>query len=208
MGFPSYFLIVSDFIREAREKGIAVGPGRGSAAGSIVSWALRITEIDPLRFDLLFERFLNPERISMPDIDIDFCQARRSEVIDYVTRKYGRESVAQIVTFSQLKPKLAVRDVARVLSLPVSLGDRIAKLVPDGPDVNFERAFRDSPGLKEAMASDESDRARREDRRAPGGALPPRRHARRRRRDRAAARSSSSCRSTGPTRTKSRRSST
>ena len=156
MGFPSYFLIVSDFIRHAREQGIAVGPGRGSAAGSIVSWALRITEIDPLKYDLLFERFLNPERISMPDIDIDFCQARRGEVIEYVTKKYGRENVAQIVTFSQLKPKLAVRDVARVLSLPVALGDRIAKLVPDGPDVNFERAFRDSPGLKEAMASDES----------------------------------------------------
>ena len=156
MGFPSYFLIVSDFIRYAREKGISVGPGRGSAAGSIVSWALRITEIDPLKYDLLFERFLNPERISMPDIDIDFCQARRGEVIEYVTAKYGRENVSQIVTFSQLKPKLAVRDVARVLSLPVALGDRIAKLVPDGPDVNFERAFRDSPGLKEAMASDES----------------------------------------------------
>ena len=156
MGFPSYFLIVSDFIRYARERGIAVGPGRGSAAGSIVSWALRITEIDPLRYDLLFERFLNPERISMPDIDIDFCQARRGEVIEYVTKKYGRENVAQIVTFSQLKPKLAVRDVARVLSLPVSVGDRIAKLVPDGPDVNFERAFRESPGLKEAMAADES----------------------------------------------------
>jgi len=154
MGFPSYFLIVSDFIRHARERGIAVGPGRGSAAGSIVSWALRITEIDPLRYDLLFERFLNPERISMPDIDIDFCQARRGEVIEYVTKKYGRENVAQIVTFSQLKPKLAVRDVARVLSLPVAVGDRIAKLVPDGPDVNFERAFRDSPGLKEAMSSD------------------------------------------------------
>ncbi len=156
MGFPSYFLIVSDFIRHAREKGIAVGPGRGSAAGSIVSWALRITDIDPLRYDLLFERFLNPERISMPDIDIDFCQARRGEVIEYVTKRYGRENVAQIVTFSQLKPKLAVRDVSRVLSLPVALGDRIAKLIPDGPDVNFERAFRDSPGLKEAMAADES----------------------------------------------------
>jgi DNA polymerase-3 subunit alpha len=156
MGFPSYFLIVSDFIRYAREQGISVGPGRGSAAGSIVSWALRITEIDPLRYDLLFERFLNPERISMPDIDIDFCQARRGEVIDYVTRKYGRENVAQIVTFSQLKPKLAVRDVARVLSLPVSTGDRIAKLVPDGPDVNFDRAMRDSPGLKELVSSDES----------------------------------------------------
>ncbi|HLN93962.1 MAG TPA: DNA polymerase III subunit alpha, partial [Thermoanaerobaculia bacterium] len=156
MGFPSYFLIVSDFIRHARESGISVGPGRGSAAGSIVAWALRITEIDPLRYDLLFERFLNPERISMPDIDIDFCQARRGEVIEYVTKKYGRENVAQIVTFSQLKPKLAVRDVARVLSLPVSIGDRIAKLIPDGVDVNFERALRESPLLKEAIATDES----------------------------------------------------
>jgi len=158
MGFPSYFLIVSDFIRHAREHGVSVGPGRGSAAGSIVSWALRITEIDPLQYDLLFERFLNPERISMPDIDIDFCQERRGEVIEYVTRKYGRENVAQIVTFSQLKPKLAVRDVSRVLSLPVQLGDRIAKLVPDGPDVTFERALKDSPGLKELLSSDESAR--------------------------------------------------
>jgi DNA polymerase-3 subunit alpha len=156
MGFPSYFLIVSDFIRHARETGISVGPGRGSAAGSIVAWALRITEIDPLRYDLLFERFLNPERISMPDIDIDFCQARRGEVIEYVTKKYGRENVAQIVTFSQLKPKLAVRDVARVLSLPVAIGDRIAKLIPDGVDVNFERALKESPLLKEAIATDES----------------------------------------------------
>ncbi|HEX9149665.1 MAG TPA: DNA polymerase III subunit alpha [Thermoanaerobaculia bacterium] len=156
MGFPSYFLIVSDFIRHARESGISVGPGRGSAAGSIVAWALRITEIDPLRYDLLFERFLNPERISMPDIDIDFCQARRGEVIEYVTKKYGRENVAQIVTFSQLKPKLAVRDVARVLSLPVAIGDRIAKLIPDGVDVNFERALKESPLLKEAIATDES----------------------------------------------------
>ncbi|MBC8646660.1 MAG: DNA polymerase III subunit alpha [Thermoanaerobaculia bacterium] len=156
MGFPSYFLIVSDFIQYARDKGIAVGPGRGSSAGSMVAWALRITEIDPLRYDLLFERFLNPERISMPDIDIDFCQARRGEVIEYVTRKYGRENVAQIVTFSQLKPKLAVRDVARVLSLPVAVGDRIAKLVPDGPDVNFEKALRESPGLKELLETDET----------------------------------------------------
>jgi DNA polymerase-3 subunit alpha len=156
MGFPSYFLIVSDFIRHARESGISVGPGRGSAAGSIVAWALRITEIDPLRYDLLFERFLNPERISMPDIDIDFCQARRGEVIEYVTKKYGRENVAQIVTFSQLKPKLAVRDVARVLSLPVALGDRIAKLIPDGVDVTFERALKESPLLREAIESDQS----------------------------------------------------
>jgi len=156
MGFPSYFLIVSDFIRHARDSGISVGPGRGSAAGSIVAWALSITEIDPLRYDLLFERFLNPERISMPDIDIDFCQARRGEVIEYVTKKYGRENVAQIVTFSQLKPKLAVRDVARVLSLPVALGDRIAKLIPDGIDVNFERALKESAPLREAIQSDES----------------------------------------------------
>src|SRR6266545_4167108 len=158
MGFPSYFLIVSDFIRYAREKGISVGPGRGSAAGSIVAWALHITEIDPLKYDLLFERFLNPERISMPDIDIDFCQARRGEVIEYVTKKYGRENVAQIVTFSQLKPKLAVRDVARVLSLPIALGDRIAKLVPDGPDVNFKKAMEESSALRELVESDESAR--------------------------------------------------
>jgi len=156
MGFPSYFLIVSDFIRHARETGIAVGPGRGSAAGSIVSWALRITEIDPLRYDLLFERFLNPERISMPDIDIDFCQARRGEVIEYVTAKYGRENVAQIVTFSQLKPKAAVRDVTRVLGFPVSLGDKISKAIPGGPDVTFESALKDSNDLKALLKTDES----------------------------------------------------
>jgi DNA polymerase-3 subunit alpha len=156
MGFPSYFLIVSDFIRHARETGVAVGPGRGSAAGSLVSWVLGITEIDPLRYDLLFERFLNPERISMPDIDIDFCQARRAEVIDYVTRKYGRENVAQIVTFSQLKPKAAVRDVTRVLGLPVSLGDKISKAIPGGPDVSFESALRDSSDLKALLKADEN----------------------------------------------------
>ncbi len=156
MGFPSYFLIVSDFIRHARETGVAVGPGRGSAAGSLVSWVLGITEIDPLRYDLLFERFLNPERISMPDIDIDFCQARRAEVIEYVTRKYGRENVAQIVTFSQLKPKAAVRDVTRVLGLPVSLGDKISKAIPGGPDVTFDSAMRDSSDLKAFLKTDEN----------------------------------------------------
>jgi DNA polymerase-3 subunit alpha len=158
MGFPSYFLIVSDFIRYARENGIAVGPGRGSAAGSIVSWSLRITEIDPLRYDLLFERFLNPDRVSMPDIDIDFCQARRGEVIDYVTKKYGRENVAQIVTFSLLKPKAAVRDVARVLGLPVSLADKISKAIPVGPDVTFESALKDSNDLKAILKADENAR--------------------------------------------------
>ncbi|HKB72288.1 MAG TPA: DNA polymerase III subunit alpha [Thermoanaerobaculia bacterium] len=156
MGFPSYFLIVSDFIRHARETGVAVGPGRGSAAGSIVSWALRITAIDPLRYDLLFERFLNPERRNMPDIDIDFCQARRGEIIEYVTAKYGRENVAQIVTFSQLKPRAAVRDVARVLGFPVSLGDRISKAIPGGPDVTFESALKDSNDLKALLKADES----------------------------------------------------
>jgi DNA polymerase-3 subunit alpha len=158
MGFPSYFLIVSDFIRYARDNGIAVGPGRGSAAGSIVSWSLRITEIDPLRYDLLFERFLNPDRISMPDIDIDFCQARRGEVIEYVTAKYGRENVAQIVTFSQLKPKAAVRDVTRVLGFPVSLGDKISKAIPGGPDVTFESALKDSNDLKALLKGDEGAR--------------------------------------------------
>ncbi len=158
MEFPSYFLIVSDFIRFAKQEGISVGPGRGSAAGSIVAWSLGITEIDPLKYDLLFERFLNPERISMPDIDIDFCQARRGEVIEYVTKKYGRENVAQIVTFSQLKPKLAVRDVARVLGLPILLGDRIAKLVPDGPDVNFKKAMEESAALRDLVDSDSSAR--------------------------------------------------
>ena len=156
MDFPSYFLIVSDFIRFAKSEGISVGPGRGSAAGSIVAWALGITEIDPLKYDLLFERFLNPERLEMPDIDIDFCQARRGEVIEYVTKKYGRENVAQIVTFSQLKPKLAVRDVARVLGLPIALGDRIAKLVPDGPDINFKKAMEESSALRDLVDSDDA----------------------------------------------------
>lgn len=156
MGFPSYFLIVADFIRHAKDGHISVGPGRGSAAGSIVAWALRITEIDPLQYDLLFERFLNPERISMPDIDIDFCQARRSEIIEYVTGKYGRENVAQIVTFSQLKPRQAIRDVARVLGLPVALGDKISKAVPSAPDTTFESALRDSGELRALMKADEN----------------------------------------------------
>ncbi|HEY7863457.1 MAG TPA: DNA polymerase III subunit alpha, partial [Thermoanaerobaculia bacterium] len=148
MGFPSYFLIVSDFIRFARENGISVGPGRGSAAGSIVSWALRITEIDPLRYDLLFERFLNPERISMPDIDIDFCQARRFEVIDYVTRKYGRENVAQIVTFGTLAARAVIRDVGRVLGVPLAEIDAIAKKIPNGPNDTLPDAIAADPDVQ------------------------------------------------------------
>ena len=131
MGFPGYFLVVWDFIRHARENDIPVGPGRGSAAGSVVAYALRITDIDPLQYDLLFERFLNPDRISMPDIDIDFCMRRRGEVIHYVGEKYGRDRVAQIITFGTLAAKAVIRDVGRVMGLPYVKVDRIAKLIPD-----------------------------------------------------------------------------
>ncbi|HEY4573723.1 MAG TPA: DNA polymerase III subunit alpha, partial [Thermoanaerobaculia bacterium] len=131
MGFPGYFLVVWDFIRHAREHDIPVGPGRGSAAGSVVAYSLRITDIDPLQYDLLFERFLNPERISMPDIDIDFCMRRRGEVIHYVGEKYGRDRVAQIITFGTLAAKAVIRDVGRVMGVPYAKVDRIAKLIPD-----------------------------------------------------------------------------
>jgi DNA polymerase-3 subunit alpha len=155
MGFPGYFLVVWDFIRHAREEGIPVGPGRGSAAGSLVSYALGITDIDPLEFDLLFERFLNPDRISMPDIDIDFCQRRRDEVIDYVRDLYGQESVSQIATFNILKAKSAVRDVGRVMGMPFGDVDRIAKLIPDELNITIEQALRDSPQLLELVEGDE-----------------------------------------------------
>src|SRR4029079_18191740 len=129
MKYPGYFLIVWDFIRYARERGIPVGPGRGSAAGSLVAYSLRITDVDPLNFDLIFERFLNPERVSLPDIDIDFCERRRGEVIDYVTQKYGREQVAQIITFGTMKAKAVVRDVARVMDIPYADADKVAKAI-------------------------------------------------------------------------------
>ena len=131
MGFNAYFLIVWDFVKFAKENGIAVGPGRGSAAGSIVAYCLAITDVDPLRYDLLFERFLNPERVSMPDIDIDFSVRGRERVMRYVTEKYGRESVAQIVTFGKMFPRAATRDAARVLGFDYGTGDRLAKLIPD-----------------------------------------------------------------------------
>ncbi|MBI1723021.1 MAG: DNA polymerase III subunit alpha [Gemmatimonadetes bacterium] len=133
VGYAGYFLIVADFIREARERGIPVGPGRGSAAGSLVSYALGITSVDPLQFDLLFERFLNPERISPPDIDVDFCEERRGEIIEYVRERYGRQSVGQIVTFGTMKARAAVKDVARVLGLPPGEADRLTKLIPFNP---------------------------------------------------------------------------
>ena len=131
MGFPGYFLIVSDFIQWAKSHDIPVGPGRGSGAGSLVAWALTITNLDPLRFGLLFERFLNPERVSMPDFDVDFCQDRRGEVIRYVQERYGQDRVAQIITFGTLQARAVVRDVGRVLQLPFGLVDRIAKQVPN-----------------------------------------------------------------------------
>ncbi|MEM7049728.1 MAG: DNA polymerase III subunit alpha [Acidobacteriota bacterium] len=153
MGFPGYFLVVWDFIRHARENDIPVGPGRGSAAGSLVSYALRITDIDPLRYDLLFERFLNPERISMPDIDIDFCMRRRGEVIGYVNEKYGRDKVAQIITFGTLAAKAVIRDVGRVMGLPYAKVDRLSKLVPDMTR-SLAEASKEVEALKTEVARD------------------------------------------------------
>ncbi|MDA1183084.1 MAG: DNA polymerase III subunit alpha [Acidobacteria bacterium] len=155
MGYVGYFLIVWDFIRYAREEKIPVGPGRGSAAGSLVAWAMRITDVDPLNFDLLFERFLNPERVSLPDIDVDFCERRRSEVIDYVTQKYGRENVAQIITFGTMKAKAVVRDVGRALDLPYADVDRIAKQIPAALDMTLDKALAENPVLKDMAANDQ-----------------------------------------------------
>ena len=152
---PGYFLIVWDFIRYAREKGIPVGPGRGSAAGSFVAYCLRITDVDPIEYDLIFERFLNPERVSLPDIDIDFCERRRGEVIEYVTRKYGRENVAQIITFGTMKARAVVRDVARVMDIPYADADRVAKAVPPALDMTLAKALEESPALKEMQQKDE-----------------------------------------------------
>ena len=133
MGFPGYFLIVADFINWAQRNGCPVGPGRGSGAGSLVAYSLNITGLDPLRYDLLFERFLNPERVSMPDFDIDFCQANRDRVIDYVKHKYGRDAVSQIATFGTMAAKAALRDIGRVLGMSYGHVDSIAKLVPAPP---------------------------------------------------------------------------
>ncbi len=152
LGFSSYFLIVRDFIHFARTQGIGVGPGRGSVTGSLVSYVLRITDIDPIRYGLIFERFLNPERISMPDIDLDFEDARRSEVIDYVRSKYGEKSVSQIITFGRMKAKAVIRDVARVLGMPFAEGDRIAKLVPETLNITLEEAIRQVPDLAQLAA--------------------------------------------------------
>ena len=155
MGYVDYFLIVWDFIKYAKDHGIAVGPGRGSAAGSIVSYCLEITTIDPIRYQLLFERFLNPERVSMPDIDVDFCYERRQEVIDYVVRKYGKDRVVQIVTFGTLAARGVLRDVGRVMDLPYAFVDSIAKMIPQELNITIDKALKENPELRRVYESDE-----------------------------------------------------
>ena len=154
MGFPGYFLIVWDFIRAAREMGVSVGPGRGSAAGSVVAYSLTITNIDPMKYDLLFERFLNPDRISLPDVDVDFDEDGRADVLHYVVEKYGSKRVAQIVTFGTMAPKAAIKDVARVQKLPLSESNRISKLVPEKPGTTFAKAYKEVPELVKEKESD------------------------------------------------------
>ena len=151
MGFPSYFLIVWDFLKAARELDVSVGPGRGSAAGSAVAYALRITEIDPIKYDLLFERFLNPDRISMPDIDIDFDDDGRARILDWVVKKYGSKRVAHIITFGSMAAKSAIRDVARVQRLPLPEADRLAKMVPEKPGMTLNKAYKESPELQSEL---------------------------------------------------------
>jgi len=154
MGFPGYFLIVADFIRWAKENGVPVGPGRGSGAGSLVAWVIGITDLDPLEFDLLFERFLNPERVSMPDFDIDFCMEGRDRVIDYVAQRYGQDRVSQIITFGTMGAKAVVRDVGRVMGHPYGFADRIARLIPPTPGMTLAKAFEEEPELEQVYSSD------------------------------------------------------
>ena len=158
MGFPGYFLIVADFIQWAKDHSIPVGPGRGSGAGSIVAWALKITDLDPIDHELLFERFLNPERVSMPDFDVDFCMEGRDRVIDYVAERYGRYAVSQIVTFGSMAAKAVVRDVTRVQGKPYGLGDRLAKLIPFEVGMTLDKAFEAEPQLKDLVETDDEVR--------------------------------------------------
>ena len=154
MGYDCYFLIVWDFISYSRRNDIPVGPGRGSAAGSIVAYLLGITNIDPLKYDLLFERFLNPERVSMPDIDTDFCYEKRQQVLDYIINRYGQEKVAQIITFGTLQARAAVRDVGRALEMPYSMVDNVAKLIPRDLGITLERALEASNELRSLYEND------------------------------------------------------
>ena len=159
MGFPGYFLIVADFIQWSKDNDIPVGPGRGSGAGSLVAYALKITDIDPLLYDLLFERFLNPERVSMPDFDIDFCMDKRDLVIDYVARTYGRDKVSQIITYGSMAAKAVVRDVGRILNHPYGFVDRIAKLIPFEIKMTLTKAMEQEPDLKELYDTDDEVKA-------------------------------------------------
>src|SRR5437588_1772069 len=154
MGFADYFLIVWDFIRFAKQNGISVGPGRGSSAGSLAAYCLQITDVDPIRYGLLFERFLNPARKDLPDMDIDFAVAGRDRVINYVAEKYGRDRVAQIITFSTMMARAAVRDAGRVLEIPYGTVDRIAKLIPEGPKVYLEQSLKPGQELRAAYDAD------------------------------------------------------
>ena len=155
MKFAGYFLIVQDFINWAKEQGIPVGPGRGSAAGSLVTYALRITNIDPIRFNLLFERFLNPERVSMPDIDTDFCMDRRGEVLDYVYDRYGARNVSQIVTFGRMMAKNALKNLARILGWSFNESNEFAKLIPEQPGITLEQAYKDEERLRTKIENEE-----------------------------------------------------
>lgn len=158
MGYVDYFLIVWDFIHYAKENGIPVGPGRGSGAGSIVAYAIEITDIDPIKYNLLFERFLNPERISMPDFDVDFCYERRQEVLDYVARKYGKDHVSQIITFGTMSARMVIRDVARTLDFPYAEADKLAKMIPNELHITIKKAMEQNIELKELYEDDENIR--------------------------------------------------
>jgi DNA polymerase-3 subunit alpha len=156
MGYADYFLIVWDFIQFAKSKNISVGPGRGSGAGSIAAYCLEITDIDPIKYSLLFERFLNPERISMPDFDIDFCYERRGEVIEYVEKKYGKEHVSQIITFGTMSARMVIRDVGRALDIPYAEVDKLAKMVPTELHITIEKALKQNPELAMLYEQDET----------------------------------------------------
>ena len=185
MGFAGYFLIVADFIRWARENGVPVGPGRGSGAGSLVAYALGITDLDPIEHDLLFERFLNPERVSMPDFDVDFCMEGRDRVIEYVANKYGRERVSQIITYGTLAAKAVVRDVGRVLGHNYGYVDKIAKLIPFEIGITLDKALEQEEELRRLYEGDAEVRELIDLARSARGPRPQRRHACRRRGDRA-----------------------
>ncbi len=184
MGFPDYFLIVWDFIRFARSDGVSVGPGRGSAAGSLVAYCLHITDLDPIRYSLLFERFLNPGRKTLPDVDVDFAVAGRERVINYVAEKYGRRNVAQIITFGKMQPKAAIKDAGRVMGIPYGVVDRIAKLVPEVPKITFDACMKPGAELRRSYDTDEMTQADRRHGAAARGRRAQRLDPRRRGRDR------------------------